>query len=48
MGKQVEMLEHHSDLAADRIDPPDIAGERHSVDDDLAVLKVFKPVDATQ
>src|SRR4029077_4023450 len=48
MGKQVEMLEHHSDLAADRVDPADIAGEQHSVDDDLAALEVFKPVDATQ
>src|SRR5262249_28858410 len=48
VGKQVEMLEHHPDLAADRVDPPDVAGEHHAVHDDLTALKVFKPVDATQ
>ena len=34
--EQVERLEHHADLAADRLDVLDVVGERDAVDDDVA------------
>ncbi len=46
MRKQVELLEHHADLAADRLDILDVAGQLDAGDDDLALLVLFEPVDA--
>jgi len=45
-GKEVELLEHHADLAADRLDVLDVGGELDAVDDDLAALMLLEPVDA--
>src|SRR5262249_30265559 len=46
--KQVELLEHHADLAADLVDRPEILGELRAVDDDAAALPVLDAVDAAQ
>lgn len=46
MREQIEMLKHHADLAADRIDLLEIVGEFDAVDDDLALLVFFQSVDA--
>jgi hypothetical protein len=48
VGKQVEVLKHHADLAADGVDAADVAGEQHAVDNDVAALEVLQPVDAAQ
>jgi hypothetical protein len=46
MRKQVEVLEHHADLAANLVDLLQIVGQLDAVDDDLALLVFFQPVDA--
>src|SRR5436305_2996507 len=46
MGEEVELLKHHADLAADRLDVLDVGGELDAVDDDLAALMLLEPVDA--
>ncbi len=47
MGKQVEVLKHHADLAADLLDVLEIAGELGALDDELAALMLLEAVDAT-
>jgi hypothetical protein len=44
--KQVEVLEHHADFAADLVDLLQVVGQFDAVDDDLALLVLFQPVDA--
>src|SRR5258708_896629 len=46
MREQVELLEHHADLAADRLDILRIRAQRDTGDDDLAALVLLQPVDA--
>ena len=46
MREQVEVLEHHADLAAHLVDLLQIVGEFLAVDDDLALLVLLQPVDA--
>ena len=47
MGEQVEVLEHHADLAANLVNALEVAGEFDPVDDDLALLVFLQAVDAT-
>ena len=47
MRKQVELLEHHSDLATHLVDLANV-GELHAVDDDAAALPVLDTVDAAK
>ena len=44
--KQVEVLEHHADLAAHLVDVLEVVGELDAVDDDAALLMFFEAVDA--
>jgi hypothetical protein len=44
--EQVEVLEHHADLAADLVDALEVVGQFDAVDDDLALLVLLQPVDA--
>src|SRR5579863_1623916 len=44
MGKEVELLKHHPDLAAHRFDLSEVAGELDAVDDDLAFLMFLEPI----
>ena len=46
MRKQVEVLEHHADFAADGVDAFQVIGQFDVVDDDLALLVFLQPVDA--
>ncbi len=46
MGKKVEALKHHADVAADGIDILDVSVEIHPVYDDVAVLVRFQSIDA--
>ena len=46
MREQVEVLEHHADLAPDDVDAAQIIGQLGAVDDDLAGLVLFESVDA--
>ena len=46
MREQVEVLEHHADLAADLVDALEVVGELDAVDDDSALLVFLQPVDA--
>src|SRR3954453_20903015 len=46
MREQVEALEHHSDLAPDFIDAPQVRTQLDAIDDDLAFLKLLERVDA--
>jgi hypothetical protein len=46
MREQVEVLEHHADLAADLVDALEVVGQLDAVDDDLALLVLLEPVDA--
>ena len=46
MGEQVERLEHHPDLAPDRIQRAQIVTQFRAIDDDLAFLMRLQPVDA--
>src|SRR3546814_6926004 len=44
--EQVEVLEHHADLAANLVDLLEIVGQFQPVDDDLPPLMLLEPVDA--
>ncbi len=44
--EQVEVLEHHADLAANFLDLFQVVGQLNAVDDDLALLMLFQAVDA--
>ena len=44
--EQVEVLEHHADLAPDLVDALEVVGELDAVDDDAALLVLLQPVDA--
>jgi hypothetical protein len=44
--KEIELLEHHADFAADRLDVLEIGGQFDAGDDDLAALMLFEPIDA--
>ena len=46
MREQVEVLEHHPDLAPNLVDLLQIVGQLDAVDDDLALLVLFQTVDA--
>src|SRR5712691_10633725 len=46
MREQVELLEHHANLAADRLDILHIRCQLDPGDDNLAALVLFQPVDA--
>ena len=46
MRKQVEMLEHHADVAAHLVDLLEVVGQLDAVDDDAALLMLLEPVDA--
>src|SRR5215467_11036869 len=46
MREQVELLEHHADFAADRLDVLDVRGQLDPSDDDLTSLVLFQSVDA--
>ncbi len=46
MREEVEVLEHHADLAADLVDALEVVGEFDAVDDDLAGLVLLQAVDA--
>ncbi len=48
MGKQIEVLKHHADVAAHREDALGIVVELDAVDDDAAALPILQPVDAAQ
>ena len=48
MRKQVELLEHHADLAAHLVDRLEVFGQLDAVDDDAALLPVLDPVDAAE
>ena len=48
MRKQIEMLEHHADVAAYRQDLFRIFGQFDAVDDDPSLLPVFEAIDATK
>ena len=44
--EQVELLEHHADVAAHRVDRLHVVGELDAVDDEVARLMLLEPVDA--
>jgi hypothetical protein len=44
--EQVEVLEHHADFRADLVDVLQVAGQFGAVNNDLALLMLFQPVDA--
>ena len=46
--KQIELLKHHPDVAADRKDALGVLGQIVAVDDDAPLLPVFEPVDAAK
>src|SRR5215472_5971783 len=46
MREQVELLEHHADLPADRLDVLDIRGQFDPGDVDLTLLVLLQSVDA--
>src|SRR6516165_8847542 len=46
MREQVELLEHHADFAADRLDVFDVGVQLDPGNDDLAPLVFLEPVDA--
>ena len=46
MREEIEMLEHHADLAAHFIDLLQVVGELDTIDDDRALLVFFQTVDA--
>ncbi len=47
MGKQVELLENHTDLRADDLDIFEILGKFCSINNDGALLVFFKAVNAS-
>ncbi len=46
MREQVEVLEHHADFAADRLDLLEVAGQLHAVDDDAPLLVFLQAIEA--
>src|SRR5699024_8557949 len=46
VGKQFEMLEHHADALAHLRQPRLAVGQRRSIEDDVAAINLFEPVDA--
>ena len=46
MRKQVELLKHHADFAANELDILEVRRQFHAFDQDLAVLVLLQPVDA--
>ncbi|SIK51626.1 Uncharacterised protein [Mycobacteroides abscessus subsp. abscessus] len=46
MGEKIEVLEHHADVAAHGVDVFEVVGEFDAIDNDLALLMLFEPVDA--
>ena len=46
MREQVELLEHHADIAPDGVDVLQVVGQFNAIDDDLAALMLLQPVDA--
>jgi len=46
MGEEIEVLEHHADIAAYFIDPLQIIGKLDATDDDGALLMGLQPVNA--
>jgi hypothetical protein len=46
MREEVEVLEHHAHLAAHLVDALEVSRQFRPVDDDLAFLVLFQPVDA--
>ena len=44
--EKVEMLEHHADIATDDLDVFEIVGKLGAVDNDTALLMLFKTIDA--
>ena len=46
VGKEVEVLEDHADFGTDLLDVFHVVGQFDAVDDDLAALVLFQPVDA--
>src|ERR1700722_14981567 len=46
MRKQVELLEHHPDLAPHQVDGPGIAVEQRALDQDTALLVGFQMIEA--
>ena len=46
MREQIELLEHHADVAAHFVDLLHVIGELDTVDDDTPPLVWFQPVDA--
>ena len=48
MRKEIELLEHHSDLTADLVDGPEVLGQFDPVHDHPALLPILDPVHAAQ
>jgi hypothetical protein len=46
--EQVELLEHHADLAPHLVDRLEVLGQLDAVDDHPALLPILDPVDAAQ
>ena len=46
MREQVELLEHHADIAAHRVDFAAAGGQLDAIHDDAAVLHGLEPIDA--
>ena len=46
MRKEVELLEHHADLAPDRLDRLQVVGELDAVDLERALLMLLEAIDA--
>jgi hypothetical protein len=46
MREEIEVLEHHADLAAHRVDVAAVLGQLMAVDDDAAAIMLLEPVDA--
>ena len=46
MREQIKVLEHHANFAADLVDLLHIIGKLNAINSDLALLMLFKPIDA--
>ena len=46
MREQIELLEHHADLAPDRVDALQVVGQFDAVDDNSAALMLLEAIDA--
>ena len=47
MGKEVELLEHHSNFGSDLFDITEIVGELNAIYNNVTTLVNFQPVDTT-